>query len=226
MTPSGLSARTWSSGAVQGSTTEKTLNSRMRRAMSWVYCDPKSRITIVEVSTEAIVNASQRSIERRLAFGPGLPAAVHPEPLVRMPPDDVFEHGGEAGGVLDGIGFGVAGGDERDLGQEVQDVFLFRFLPDEEAGDDGGAGLERDAGEARSGTGERTEEGYEDSLRRGHVGVHQDADGLAGAHCADQPAGKVVLVQDAVAVAATDAVDHAVDERIVQAADDHTHGIA
>src|SRR6185312_7319523 len=41
----------------QGSTTEKTLNSRMRRAMSWVYCDPKSRITIVEVCTEAIVNA-------------------------------------------------------------------------------------------------------------------------------------------------------------------------
>ena len=56
MRPSGLRARIWSSGAVQGSTTEKTLNSRMRRAMSWVYCDPKSRMTIVEVSTEPIVN--------------------------------------------------------------------------------------------------------------------------------------------------------------------------
>ena len=40
---------TSASGAVQGSTTEKTWNSRMRRAMSCVYCEPKSRITIVEV---------------------------------------------------------------------------------------------------------------------------------------------------------------------------------
>jgi len=39
---------------VHGKTTEKTLNSRILRAMSWVYCDPKSRITIVEVSTSIV----------------------------------------------------------------------------------------------------------------------------------------------------------------------------
>src|SRR5438874_11532742 len=49
MMPFGFRASTSLSGAVQGSTTEKTLNSRMRRAMSWVYCDPKSRMTMVEV---------------------------------------------------------------------------------------------------------------------------------------------------------------------------------
>jgi hypothetical protein len=50
MMPRGLSARTSASGVVQGSTTEKTLNSRMRRAMSCVYCEPKSRMTMVEVA--------------------------------------------------------------------------------------------------------------------------------------------------------------------------------
>src|SRR5579884_2405518 len=42
----GFCARMSSSETVQGSTAEKTFCSRMRRAMSCVYCDPKSRITI------------------------------------------------------------------------------------------------------------------------------------------------------------------------------------
>src|SRR5690348_14925949 len=50
MIPSGFCARTCSMGAVQGSTTEKTFCSRMRRAISCVYCEPKSRMTIEEVS--------------------------------------------------------------------------------------------------------------------------------------------------------------------------------
>src|ERR1700749_3891717 len=41
-----------SRGAVQGSTTEKTFSSRMRRAMSCVYCEPKSRMTIDCSSTD------------------------------------------------------------------------------------------------------------------------------------------------------------------------------
>jgi len=36
---------------VQGSTTEKTFCSRIRRAISCVYCEPKSRMTIVWVAT-------------------------------------------------------------------------------------------------------------------------------------------------------------------------------
>src|SRR5690242_14322147 len=50
MIPSGFCARTCSMGAVQGSTTENTFCSRMRRAISCVYCEPKSRMTIEEVS--------------------------------------------------------------------------------------------------------------------------------------------------------------------------------
>src|ERR1022692_844150 len=32
--------------------TEYTLHSRMRRAMTWVYCDPKSRMTICSIMTQ------------------------------------------------------------------------------------------------------------------------------------------------------------------------------
>ena len=35
------------SGTVQGSTTQNTFCSRMRRAISCVYCEPKSRMTMV-----------------------------------------------------------------------------------------------------------------------------------------------------------------------------------
>jgi len=42
----GLWARISSIEAVQGRTAEKTFCSRMRRAMSWVYCEPKSRMTM------------------------------------------------------------------------------------------------------------------------------------------------------------------------------------
>src|SRR3984885_16315328 len=44
--PAGEQLLTSSSEAVQGSTTEKTFCSRMRRAMSCVYCAPKSRMTM------------------------------------------------------------------------------------------------------------------------------------------------------------------------------------
>ena len=54
--PIGLSARISAKGAVQGRTTENTFCSRMRRAMSCVYCDPKSRMTIVWVSTLQFVS--------------------------------------------------------------------------------------------------------------------------------------------------------------------------
>src|ERR1700722_8293979 len=47
MIPAGAQRLTSSSLAVQGSTTEKTFCSRMRRAISCVYCAPKSRMTIV-----------------------------------------------------------------------------------------------------------------------------------------------------------------------------------
>src|ERR1035441_6259130 len=76
-----------------------------------------------------------------------------------------------------------------------------------EAGGVGGAGLERDAGEAGGGAGRNAEKRHKETLRRRHVGVHEDADCFAGTHGGDQAAGEVVLVQDAVPVEAADAVD-------------------
>src|ERR1700691_369461 len=50
--PAGEQLLTSSSEAVQGSTTEKTFCSRMRRAMSCVYCAPKSRMTMDSLSLD------------------------------------------------------------------------------------------------------------------------------------------------------------------------------
>src|SRR5580704_16545983 len=52
MMPKGEELRISSTVAVQGSTTEKTFCSRMRRAISWEYWAPKSRTTIDWVSTD------------------------------------------------------------------------------------------------------------------------------------------------------------------------------
>src|ERR1700722_18082947 len=50
--PTGEQLLTSSNEAVQGNTTEKTFCSRMRRAMSCVYCAPKSRITMDSLSLD------------------------------------------------------------------------------------------------------------------------------------------------------------------------------
>src|ERR1017187_6802655 len=63
MRPSGFSARISAIGAVQGSTTEKTFSSRIRRAISCVYCEPKSRMTIVWVSTLQVWQGHGRDVK-------------------------------------------------------------------------------------------------------------------------------------------------------------------
>src|SRR5271166_2148351 len=50
--PTGAQLFISASEAVQGSTTEKTFCSRMRRAISCVYCAPKSRITMDSLSND------------------------------------------------------------------------------------------------------------------------------------------------------------------------------
>src|SRR5580704_1869884 len=50
--PTGAQLLTSSREAVHGSTTEKTFCSRMRRAMSCVYCAPKSRMTMDSLSLD------------------------------------------------------------------------------------------------------------------------------------------------------------------------------
>src|SRR5579875_2170648 len=66
MMPSGCCERTSSSDAVHGNTTEKTFCSRIRRAINCVYWEPKSRMTIEDVSTYLVyvVRANLRTMRR------------------------------------------------------------------------------------------------------------------------------------------------------------------
>src|SRR5271157_1089604 len=61
--PAGAQLLTSSSLAVQGSTTEKTFCSRMRRAMSCVYCAPKSRMTIVSSGRDALAGEDSLDLD-------------------------------------------------------------------------------------------------------------------------------------------------------------------
>src|SRR4029453_1851579 len=70
-----------------------------------------------------------------------LPAAVRPEPLLGRPADGDFDRLVEGPRVRDGI----AVGGWRHQRKELDDVTA-RPLPADEAGDDGGAGPERDEG--------------------------------------------------------------------------------
>jgi len=59
------------------------------------------------------------SIETWFAFRPGLPSAVHPEPLIGMPAHEFFYYLIEAGGVQVYIFFHIAGIDYLYLGLEM-----------------------------------------------------------------------------------------------------------
>jgi hypothetical protein len=62
--------------------TEYTLHSRMRRAMTWVYCDPKSKMTIcsfMKSKTEAYSLPVPRVFGERKMFS--------------LPPDSAKQHG-------------------------------------------------------------------------------------------------------------------------------------
>src|SRR5208283_3499378 len=61
--------------------TEYTLHSRMRRAMTWVYCDPKSKMTIcsfMKMKTEAHSLPAPRAFGERKMFS--------------LPPDSAKQH--------------------------------------------------------------------------------------------------------------------------------------
>src|SRR5208282_3011622 len=69
-----------------------------------VYC----RLTRQVCTTRnARARVARNSVQRRLAFGPCLPAPMHPEPLVGITPNDVFDDFGELSGVGDDVGLVV-----------------------------------------------------------------------------------------------------------------------
>ena len=111
-------------------------------------------------------------------------------------------------------------------GLEVEDVLAQGFIPYGEAGNNGGVGAEGDTGETAGGAGGDSEEVDEDPLRRGHVGVHEDANGLAGFHGGEQAANEIVFVDGAVAVHGAVTLDQGVDVGIVERAHDDRKGMA
>jgi len=148
----------------------------------------------------------------------GFPAAVDPEPLVGVLADDGFELAVEGLGVAGG----VAGDFERWV--ETKHVLAFGFGPEGEAGDDGGAGVGGELGEACAGAGGDAEEIDEDTVVERGVLVDQDADGLVVAEGFQDAAGGFAFGDEMVAGEGAAALDQGVDLGVVEWAEDHVHG--
>src|SRR4029079_8860934 len=82
MMPMGLRARIFSIGASGGHTSEYTDSSRRRRAISCVYCEPKSRTMIVSCSTSGfgVQEWGLGTVGIRLTS-----VVTHPESQLRIP---------------------------------------------------------------------------------------------------------------------------------------------
>src|SRR5207248_3875648 len=126
------------------------------------------------------------SINRSVPWRPCLPAAVHPKPLLGMLANTALDGLGKQRGVADGVGFGIASLDQVERWSERDLVLANGGVPDGECRYNCRSGLQGDAREATGGAGGNAEKIHEDSLRRGHIGVHQDADGLTSTHRAQQ----------------------------------------
>src|ERR1700733_14853470 len=107
---------------------------------------------------------------------------MNPKPLVGIAADPGLEHIVAFLGGSKNVGRRMSSFGEMYLAAKVENVLSFGRLPQHKARQDGRAGFECDAREARGGTGIDPEEFYEFALRRRHVGVHEDADSPAFVH--------------------------------------------
>src|SRR5579883_2101178 len=144
------------------------------------------------------------SVERRLARRTGLPAAMHPEPLVRIAAHKVLDHLREALGVGQDVLLVVSGADQGHRG----------------------IGAQGDAGQAAGRAGGHSEEIDEDALGRGHVGVHEDSDGGALLDGAEQFPGGIVLEDGRIAVQGAVAADQGVEVGIIERPHDEVERVA
>ena len=85
--------------------------------------------------------------------------------------------------------------------------------------------MQRHARQSAGRAGRNAEEIDEHALRRRHVGVHQDADGLVLAHGRKQPAGEFLFADHGVAVQRAIARDQRIEIRIVQRPHHDLHGM-
>src|SRR5262245_56187007 len=98
------------------------------------------------------------SVDLGLAVGPGLPALVHPEPLLGMTAHHVLEDGRQLLGCAEDVGLRVTGVLRVDDGQHVHDVTGAAALAHDEAGHDGRIRAQADAGDAGVRAGRHAEE--------------------------------------------------------------------
>ena len=141
---------------------------------------------------------------------------MDPEPLIRIATDEVLDDFREELSVRGDIGLLVAGADEGQRGIKTKFVFSEARVPDGETGDDGCVGAERDAGQTTRGAGWDPEVIHENSLWRGHVGVHEEANDFTLFHAAQQAAGWIVLVDSLIAVQGAVFAHHPVKVRVVE----------
>src|SRR4051812_42212703 len=159
------------------------------------------------------------SIQPILSRRPGLPPAVHPEPLIRISLYVIFDHFREQCRVRDDISVAIFGANQLYSGIEAQSILFQSRVPDGEAGDDGRISLERYPRDSTGGTRLNAEKIHEHALTCDHVGIHEHTDGFAFAHGRDQTTRKI-FVHGFVAVHGSIASCQAVEVRIVKWAHD------
>src|SRR5438309_2009850 len=148
----------------------------------------------------ATTRDSEGSVQRRLAGWPCLPAAMHPEPLIRITPDDVLNNTGELCRVGYDVCFVISGANQLDCWIETQYVFTKLRIPHRKCRHHGGVGAQGNTGEPAGCICRNAEEIHEHSLRRGHVRVHEDAYGFSGVHGREQAADEITFIHGAIAV--------------------------
>src|SRR5258708_4986677 len=125
-----------------------------------------------------MLSADCSLIHRRLSWRTGLPAAMDPEPLLRIAGCIAFNHLAEGGGILDCIALLIAGPDQLDGRIEAYSILAQRLIPNREGRYYGCIRVQRYAGYTGGGVRGHSKEIDERSLGRSHVCIHQNAYGL------------------------------------------------
>src|ERR1700723_4179 len=165
-------------------------------------------------------------VESWLAGGARLPAAMNPEPLVRITTDPGLQYIIALPCNGKNIFFRMACSLNYQFRAKMEDVPALFWLPHKESRQHRCAGFEGHVREARRGTCFNAEEARKYPLGRRHIGVHQNSYGFAVVHGCQQTAGKIVLGEQVVSMHAADVVDEFVEIAVIQPADHHRHGKA
>src|SRR3954464_14560658 len=122
---------------------------------------------------------------------------------------------GEQRGVADGVGFGVARLNQGQRRSEGDLVLANRSVPNSKCWNYSCSCLQGNARETARSAGRDAEKIDEHSLWRRHIRVHENADGFASTHCAEQAARKVAIVKGHITMQRTVSADEAIHQLII-----------